>query len=163
MKGNAEVIDALNRLLTNELTAMDQYFVHARMYEDWGLNELYERINHESDDEREHASRLIQRILFLEGKPDVASRAPLTIGKDTPEMLHNDLQYEYKVAEDLRQVIALCEEKRDFQTRDILQVLLEETEADHMYWLEKQLGLIDKMGLANYLQSKMGTEAAPAG
>ncbi|MGI2258103.1 bacterioferritin [Shewanella sp. GXUN23E] len=157
MKGHAEVIDALNRLLTNELTAMDQYFVHARMYEDWGLNELYERINHESDDERVHASKLIQRILFLEGTPDVASRGPLTIGKDTQQMLQNDLQYEYKVAEDLRQVIALCEQKGDFQTRDVLGVLLEETESDHMYWLEKQLRLIDRMGLANYLQSKIGT------
>lgn len=76
MKGNSEIIAALNRLLTNELSAMDQYFVHARMYDDWGLNALFERINHESDDERMHASKLIERILFLEGKPDVASRAP---------------------------------------------------------------------------------------
>ncbi|BDM63359.1 bacterioferritin [Shewanella sp. NFH-SH190041] len=156
MKGNSEIIAALNRLLTNELSAMDQYFVHARMYDDWGLNALFERINHESDDERMHASKLIERILFLEGKPDVASRAPLSIGSNPQEMLHNDLQYEYKVADDLREVIALCESKGDYQTREILQVLLEETEADHMYWLEKQLGLIEKIGLGNYLQSKMG-------
>lgn len=155
MKGNKEVIDTLNKLLTGELSAMDQYFVHGLMYEDWGLNELHERISHESDDEREHAKKLVQRILFLEGTPDVASREPLNIGKDTEQMLKNDLAYEYQVADNLRNAIALCEEKRDYESREILEVLLEETEADHMYWLEKQLGLIDKVGLQNYLQSKM--------
>lgn len=155
MQGHQQVIDALNKLLTGELSAMDQYFVHARMYDDWGITELYERINHESDDERVHASKLIERILFLEGTPDVAARLPLTIGKDVQQMLYNDLQYEYMVADNLREVIALCEQLQDFQTRDILMVLLEETESDHMYWLEKQLGLIDKVGLQNYIQSKM--------
>ncbi|WP_065188091.1 bacterioferritin [Shewanella woodyi] len=155
MKGNQEVIDTLNKLLTGELSAMDQYFVHGLMYEDWGLNELHERISHESDDEREHAGKLVQRILFLEGTPDVASREALHIGKNTQEMLQNDLNYEYQVADNLRDAIALCEEKKDFQTREILEVLLDETESDHMYWLEKQLGLIDKIGLQNYLQSKM--------
>ncbi|WP_108947297.1 bacterioferritin [Shewanella halifaxensis] len=155
MKGNKEVIDTLNKLLTGELSAMDQYFVHGLMYEDWGLNELHERISHESDDEREHAKKLVQRILFLEGTPDVASREPLNIGKDTEQMLKNDLAYEYQVADNLRSAIALCEAKQDYETREILEVLLEETESDHMYWLEKQLGLIEKVGLANYLQSKM--------
>lgn len=155
MKGNKEVIDTLNKLLTGELSAMDQYFVHGLMYEDWGLNELHERISHESDDEREHAKKLVQRILFLEGTPDVASREPLNIGKNTEQMLKNDLAYEYQVADNLRSAIALCEEKRDYESREILEVLLEETESDHMYWLEKQLGLIDKVGLQNYLQSKM--------
>ena len=155
MKGNKEVIDTLNKLLTGELSAMDQYFVHGLMYEDWGLNELHERISHESDDEREHAKKLVQRILFLEGTPDVASREPLNIGKDTEQMLKNDLAYEYQVADNLRKAIALCEDKSDYESREILEVLLEETESDHMYWLEKQLGLIDKVGLANYLQSKM--------
>ncbi|MGS0682987.1 bacterioferritin [Shewanella sp. 125m-7] len=155
MKGNQEVIDTLNQLLTGELSAMDQYFVHGLMFEDWGLNELHERISHESDDEREHAKKLVQRILFLEGTPDVASREPLNIGKDTQEMLKNDLAYEYQVADNLRSAIALCELKSDYESREILEVLLEETEADHMYWLEKQLGLIDKVGLPNYLQSKM--------
>ncbi|WP_025820889.1 bacterioferritin [Shewanella marina] len=155
MQGHQQVIDALNKLLTGELSAMDQYFVHARMYDDWGITELFERINHESDDERVHASKLIERILFLEGTPDVAARLPLTIGKDVQQMLYNDLQYEYMVADNLREVIALCEQLQDFQTRDILMVLLEETESDHMYWLEKQLGLIDKVGLQNYIQSKM--------
>ncbi|QYJ74324.1 MULTISPECIES: bacterioferritin [Shewanella] len=155
MKGHQEVIDALNGLLTGELSAMDQYFVHARMYEDWGLNELYERIAHESDDEREHAAKLVSRILFLEGTPDVASREKLNIGKDVEAMLKSDLAYEYKVADNLRRVIALCETKGDYVTRELLQQLLEETEDDHLYWLEKQLGLIDRVGLPNYLQSKM--------
>ena len=122
MQGHQQVIDALNKLLTGELSAMDQYFVHARMYDDWGITELYERINHESDDERVHASKLIERILFLEGTPDVAARLPLTIGKDVQQMLYNDLQYEYMVADNLREVIALCEQLQDFQTRDILMV-----------------------------------------
>ncbi|BCV59174.1 MULTISPECIES: bacterioferritin [Shewanella] len=155
MKGHQQVIDVLNKLLTGELSAMDQYFVHAHMYEDWGLNELYERIKHESDDEREHAAKLIARILFLEGIPDVASRDALTIGKNVQEMLHNDLQYEYKVAANLREAITLCEQLKDYQSRELLELLLEETEDDHMYWLEKQLGLIDKVGLQNYIQSKM--------
>ncbi|QYJ79606.1 bacterioferritin [Shewanella acanthi] len=155
MKGDKDVIDALNQLLTGELSAMDQYFVHAHMYEDWGLNELYERIAHESDDEKQHAAKLVQRILFLEGTPNVAAREPLNIGSNVEEMLRNDLNYEYKVADALRKVIALCEQKKDYQTREILEVLLDDTESDHMYWLEKQLGLISKIGLPNYLQSKM--------
>ncbi|MDF2184348.1 bacterioferritin [Grimontia hollisae] len=156
MKGNQEIIDGLNRLLTNELSAMDQYFVHARMYEDWGMDELYERINHESEDEREHASMLINRILFLEGTPDVQSREKLLIGNDVEEMMQNDLKYEYMVADELRNVIALCEQKQDYQTREILLKLLDDTESDHMYWLEKQLRLIKTVGLQNYIQSKMG-------
>ncbi|WP_394204729.1 bacterioferritin [Shewanella waksmanii] len=155
MKGNQEVIDTLNGLLTGELSAMDQYFVHGLMYEDWGLEQLHARISHESDDEKEHAAKLVQRILFLGGTPDVASREPLKIGKTPAEMLKNDLEYEYMVADNLRKAIALCESKQDYQTREILEVLLDETESDHMYWLEKQLGLIDKIGLQNYLQTKM--------
>ncbi|ASJ96008.1 MULTISPECIES: bacterioferritin [Shewanella] len=155
MKGNQEVINTLNKLLTGELSAMDQYFVHGLMYDDWGLTELHERISHESDDEREHAKKLVERILFLEGTPDVASREALNIGKNPQEMLQNDLNYEYQVANNLRAAIALCEEKKDYASRELLEVLLEETESDHMYWLEKQLGLIDKVGLQNYLQSKM--------
>lgn len=155
MKGHPEVIDALNSLLTGELSAMDQYFVHAHMYEDWGFNELYTRILHESDDEKLHAAKLIQRILFLEGTPDVASREALNIGKDVQQMLQNDLAYEYHVADHLRKVIGLCEQNADYQTREILEVLLDDTESDHMYWLEKQLGLIERIGLQNYLQTKM--------
>ena len=155
MKGNLKVIDTLNKLLTNELSAADQYFIHARMYEDWGLNKLFERIKHESEEELEHATALVQRILFLEGVPDVASREALNIGKDVPSMLTSDLAIEYDVGKQLKEAIALCEAEKDFQTREILQVLLKDTEEDHTYWLEMQLGLIDKVGIQNYLQSQM--------
>jgi bacterioferritin len=155
MKGNQKVIDTLNKLLTNELSAADQYFIHARMYEDWGLNKLFERIKHESEEELEHATALVQRILFLEGVPDVASREALNIGNDVPSMLTSDLAIEYDVGKQLKEAIALCEAEKDFQTREILEVLLKDTEEDHTYWLEMQLGLIEKVGIQNYLQSQM--------
>lgn len=156
MKGNKKVIDTLNQLLAGELTAMDQYFIHSRMYQDWGLNTLYERINHEFDDEKGHAAALIERILFLEGTPDMTQRAGLKIGKKVPQMLKNDLQLEYDVDKALKSAIKLCEEQKDYQSRAILVQMLADTEQDHAYWLEKQLGLIDKIGLENYLQSQMG-------
>ena len=156
MKGNTKIIDILNSLLTCELTAADQYFIHSRMYEDWGFKKLHERISHEQEEELEHASALIERILFLEGTPDVASRDPLKVGKDVPEMLKNDLQVEYEVGQALKDAIAVCEQEKDYQTREILEVLLRDTEEDHTYWLEQQLGLIDKIGIQNYLQSQMG-------
>lgn len=155
MKGKAKVIKQLNKLLAGELTAMDQYFVHSRMYEDWGLNELYERIGHEMEDETGHADKLIKRILFLEGIPDMTNRADLAIGKNVPEMLKNDLALEMQVISNLKKAIECCEVEQDYQTREILEGLLADTEEDHTYWLEKQLGLIDKVGLENYLQSKM--------
>lgn len=155
MKGNSKVIKALNELLTNELTAMDQYFIHSRMYQDWGLNKLYERIDHEFDDEKQHASLLIERILFLEGIPDLSKRDPLMVGKDVPEMLENDLKIEYQVDTLLKDTMALCEQEKDFVTRNMLQTLIDDTEMDHAYWLEQQLGLIKKVGLQNYLQSQM--------
>ncbi|MDP5292250.1 bacterioferritin [Oceanimonas sp. CHS3-5] len=156
MKGNQQIIAALNELLAGELSAMDQYFIHSRMYEDWGLAKLFERIDHEFEDEKGHASKLIERILFLEGTPDMVTRVPLNIGKDVPSMLQSDLNLEYKVIEDLRKVMALCEQEQDYQTRNMLQVLLEDTENDHTHWLEQQLGLIQRIGLPNYLQSQMG-------
>lgn len=155
MKGNSNVIAALNGLLGSELAAMDQYFLHSRMYDDWGLGKLHERIAHEFDDEKEHASKLIERILFLEGVPDMGSRGAINIGKDVPSMLQSDLDLEYAVAKDLKDAIALCEQEQDYQTREILETLLEDTEEDHAYWLEKQLGLIQRIGLANYQQSMM--------
>ena len=155
MKGNAKVIDALNDLLAGELSSMDQYFIHSRMYEDWGFQKLFERIDHEFDDEKGHASLIIQRILSLGGTPNMVARAPLNIGKDVPSMLQSDLDLELKVIVDLRNVMALCEQVRDYQTRDMLQVLLDDTENDHTHWLEQQVGLIDKIGLQNYLQSQM--------
>ncbi len=155
MKGNPKIIDLLNKLLAEELTAMDQYFAHSRMYEDWGFNKLYERISHEMDDEKQHADLLIKRILFLEGVPVIGNRSPLRIGRDVPEMLQNDLALERSVIDALRDAIAICEQERDYQTREILEVMLTETEEDHAHWLEQQLGLIDRIGLQNYLQSQM--------
>ncbi len=153
MKGNPQVIDHLNRLLAGELTAADQYFLHARMYHDWGLTQLYERINHEVQDELGHASALVERILFLEGVPQVGNRSALRIGADVPQMLQNDLAVELEVVAHLREVIAFCESVQDYVTRDILIRMLDDTENDHAHWLEIQLGLIERLGLANYQQS----------
>lgn len=155
MKGKQTVINILNTLLVEEMTAADQYFIHSRMYEDWGLSKLHERIGHEWQEELEHASALIERILFLEGTPDLSERGGLAIGQDVPSMLKNDLSVEYKVAEQLRGAIATCEQEQDYISREILEKLLDDTEVDHAYWLEKQLGLIDKVGLQNYIQSQM--------
>ena len=155
MKGQQEVIEHLNRNLANELTAMDQYFIHSRMYEDWGLTQLYERIAHEMEDETGHADKIIKRILFLEGMPDLVTRSALRIGRNVPDMLKNDLDLEIKVIDDLKAAMQCCESARDYQTREILQELLTETEEDHAHWLEQQLGLIEKMGLQNYLQARL--------
>ncbi len=155
MKGDAKVIEYLNKLLAGELTAIDQYFTHSRMYQNWGLNKLYERIEHERTDEVGHAEALIKRILFLEGTPNLAVREPLKIGQDTPAMLKSDLALELGVIAALKGAIAYCETARDFQTREILEKMLEDTEEDHAHWLEKQLWLIEKTGLQNYLQSQM--------
>ncbi|WP_025899205.1 bacterioferritin [Sneathiella glossodoripedis] len=154
MKGNKKVIDTLNALLTHEMSAADQYFIHSRMYQDWGLEELYERLKHEQEEELEHAAQLVERILFLEGNPDVAARAKLNIGKDVPSMMKNDLAYELSVVKELKSAIAICEKEQDYISREILLGLLKDTEEDHTHWLEQQLGLIDKMGLENYIQSK---------
>ncbi|NMP30359.1 bacterioferritin [Thalassotalea sp. M1531] len=155
MKGNSEIIAQLNNLLAFELAAMDQYFIHSRMYDDWGFSKLFERINHEFDDEKGHASLLIERILFLEGTPDMTKRDGLMIGKDVPEMLASDLRVELAVDQKLKEVMALCEKEQDYVSRDMLQTLINDTESDHAFWLEQQLGLIDKIGLSNYLQSQM--------
>jgi bacterioferritin len=155
MKGSNIVIEQLNILLAGELAAMDQYFIHSCMYDDWGLSKLHERISHEFDDEKGHAELLIQRILFLEGSPDMVTRDPIDIGNDVPSMLKSDLNIEYGVVKALKKAIDICETEQDYQTREILEKLLDDTEEDHAYWLEKQLGLIDRIGLANYLQSQM--------
>ena len=154
MKGHAEVIDYLKQLLKGELAARDQYFVHSRYYEDWGFSKLYERINHEMEEEAQHADALLKRILFLEGMPDMAPTA-FTYGMTVPEMLKLDLALEYEVRAALAQGIELCERYQDYTSRDILLAQLKDTEEDHAYWLEIQLGLIDKVGLENYLQSQM--------
>lgn len=153
MKGDTGVIDWLNKLLEYELTAVDQYFVHSRMYEDWGLTKLFERIGHERDDELGHADLLIRRILFLGGQPNMAKRSPLNLGHDVPSMLQSDLDLEIHVGNELKAAMAHAETVRDFVSRDIMLKMLDDTEVDHEYWLRQQLGLIDRMGLANYIQS----------
>ncbi len=155
MEGKATVLAQLQYLLSGELAARDQYFAHSRMYADWGLHKLYERIDHEMQDETQHASALIERILFLGGKPDLANKDEIHIGTTVPEMLQLDLDLEYKVIGDLKRAIAICEQEADYQTREILRQMLADTEEDHAYWLEKQLGLIEMIGLPNYLQSQM--------
>ncbi len=155
MQGNEKVINGLNSLLGYELAAMDQYFIHSQMYLDWGLNKLYERINHEFDDEKGHATKLIERMLFLGGTPDMQTRTGLMIGKDVTEMLQSDLRVEYEVAAKLKEVIATAETEQDYVTRDMLLVLLDDTEMDHAHWLEQQLGLVNRLGLQNYLQSQI--------
>jgi len=155
MKGNAKVIEQLQKLLAGELAAIDQYFIHSRMYDDWGLNELYERIKHETEEEMEHADALIRRMLFLEATPDLSQREGINVGSNVPEMLKNDLDLEYAVVTALKEAIAICETEHDYQSREILEKLLLDTEEDHAYWLEKQLALIDKIGVENYLQSKL--------
>lgn len=153
MKGRKSVVDCLNKLLTAELSAADQYLAHSRMYENWGFKKLFERIAHERMEELEHADKLIRRILFLEGTPDVAKRGKIAIGTKVPEMLKNDLAYEYAVVKELKAAIALCETEQDYESRAMLRELLSDTEVDHAHWLEQQLNLIDKLGLQNYLQS----------
>ncbi len=159
MKGDKKIIEILNDLLAGELTAVDQYLIHGEMYADFGLQKLADVAIHESDHERQHARALIQRILFLEGKPDLSKRDGLKVGKTVPEMLESDLAVEYKVVGELKKAIAACEKAQDYVTRDMLQVQLEDTEMDHAYYLEKQLRLIKLTGLENYLQSQMGSAA----
>ena len=153
MKGDKKIIDILNALLAGELTAVDQYLIHGEMYADMGLNQLAEKSIHESDHERQHARAIIQRILFLEATPDMTPKT-IVPGTTVPEMLRADLKLEYEVREALSKGITLCEKHKDYISRDILGLQLKDTEEDHAYWLEQQLGLIDRVGLQNYLQSQ---------
>lgn len=153
MQGQPQVIEYLKELLRGELAARDQYFLHSRMYADWGFTKLYERINHEMEEETQHADALLKRILFLEGTPDMTPDA-MHPGQTVPEMLRADLALEYKVREALAKGITLAEQHSDYQTRDILALQLMDTEEDHAYWLEQQLGMIDRIGLQNYLQTQ---------
>jgi len=155
MKGKTKVTNQLQFLLKGELAARDQYFTHSRMFEDWGLSKLYEHLNHEMEEETGHADEIIKRLLFLETTPDLSVQNGLNIGSDVKSCIENDLQLEYKVVGDLKTSIKLCEQEEDFVTRTMLRGQLEDTEEDHTYWLEKQLGLIEKVGLQNYIQSQM--------
>lgn len=154
MKGHPKIIDYFNFLLAGELAARDQYFIHSRMYHEWGYTKLFERIGHEMQDETDHADALIRRILLLEGTPQMVP-STIRVGKDVPEMLQFDLDTEFEVRDNLKKGIALCEEVGDYVSREILRVQLEDTEEDHAHWLEQQLGLIKRLGIQNYLQSQL--------
>ena len=154
MQGQPDVIEYLKELLRGELAARDQYFIHSRRYEDQGLHALYERIGHEMEEETQHADDILRRILFLEGTPDMRPHA-FEYGKNVPDMLRKDLAVEYSVQKNLTQAMALCEKHNDYVSRDMLLAQLRDTEEDHTYWLEKQLRLIEMLGLENYLQSQI--------
>ncbi|WP_305908837.1 bacterioferritin [Methylomarinum sp. Ch1-1] len=154
MKGDSKVIAFLNQALENELTAINQYFLHARMYKNWGFEKLNEKEYHESIDEMKHADQLIERILFLEGLPNLQSLGKLMIGENPEEMLSCDLKLEQKALPLLREAIEYCEAVKDYISRDIFTHILE-SEEEHLDWLETQLELIDKIGIENYLQSQM--------
>lgn len=156
MKGDAKVIEHLNKILGNELIAINQYFLHARMYKNWGFKELADHEYHESIDEMKHADKLVERILFLDGIPNLQNLGKLLIGENVREMIGCDLTLELKAIPDLREAIAYCESVRDYQSRELLEEILE-SEEGHVDWLETQLSLIDKITLENYLQSKMGS------
>jgi bacterioferritin len=154
MQGDPKVIELLNEVLKNELTAINQYFLHARMFKNWGLTKLDEIEFSESVDEMKHADKLIERMLFLEGLPNLQALGQLRIGENTEEIFKADLAVELDAIPVLRRAISYCETVSDFITRELFEEILE-GEEEHVDWLETQLELIGKVGLENYLQSKL--------
>ena len=154
MKGDVKVIEHLNKILRNELTAINQYFLHARMYKNWGLKKLADYEYHESIDEMKHADALIERILFLEGLPNLQDMNNIMIGETPQEVLECDLKLEMMVHPDLKDAIEYCASARDYTTRELFERILE-SEEEHIDWLETQLELIEKVGIQNYLQKNM--------
>ena len=154
MEGDSKVIKYLNKALRNELVAINQYFLHARMFENWGLNELNEKEYEESIDEMKHADALIKRILFLEGLPNLQDIGKIQVGENTEEIMRCDLAVELEAVPVLREAIEYCEQARDYVSRELFEDILA-SEEEHMDWLETQLELIEKVGLQNYQQSKI--------
>lgn len=158
MKGDAKVIKLLNAQLTNELSAINQYYLHSRMYKNWGLGKLAKKEYEESIGEMKHADKLIDRILMLDGLPNLQAMHKLMIGEHTAEMLACDLKLESAAQKTVKEGIALCEAHGDYVSRELFQIILDDTE-EHIDWLETQLELIDKVGVQNYLQSQMQDES----
>ena len=154
MKGDKRVIEFLNVVLRNELTAINQYFLHSRMYKDWGLDALANHEYEESLDEMKHADQLIERILFLEGLPNLQDLGKLMIGENTKEMIECDLQLELDAIPNLKDAVEYCETVKDYVSRDLFDQILS-SEEEHVDWLETQLQLIGKIGIENYLQSQV--------
>ena len=162
MKGDPQVLDALNRALTVELTAINQYFCQAKMCQNWGFRKLYEKHYHESMGEMKHAEKLIERILFLEGTPEIARYDVIRIGGDVREQFENDLMLEMGGVQHYNATVDLCIKLKDNGTRDLIEPILTESE-EHVDWLETQLHLIDSVGLQNYLSEQMGEEEEEGG
>jgi bacterioferritin len=154
MKGSAKVIDLLNQVLTNELTAINQYFLHARMCENWGYERLWHKIRHESIDEMKHADQLIERILYLEGLPNIQRLGKVSIGQTVEEQLRSDLNVEWQAIPVLNQGIALCRQEGDNGTAELLEDILV-SEEEHANWLEAQINLLEQVGVQNYLAEQM--------